>query len=893
MRIITRRNDRNQKVRSGNALDLSVTQLEWLLSLRLIDMPLSSSSLEELYRQLQSAPAGLSPKVAAQRIRAQRKRLHTESRFRREFRLLIRQFTNPLVLLLVVAVILSAMLGETSDMLIILAILLTTGLLGFWQELNAGRAIEKLRSMIAMKHTVLRDGNPHQVPTQDVVPGDVLLFDAGDIIPADCRILDSNELHVNESSLTGESFPVEKRAGTVSDAVPLTQKTNCLWQGTHVISGSARVIAVQTGDQTLFGQMAHSLTQTPETAFEKGIKQFGYFLLRITITLSLVILAANLYFKKPFFDSILFSLALAIGMAPELLPAIMTFAMSAGAKRMLAKKVIVKKLSSIFNFGEVTVLCTDKTGTITEGKATVKALLNWQGEADERIRVYAYLNACFQQGFTNPIDQAITALRLPVDGYQKLDEIPYDFIRKRLSIAVQKDGQRFFITKGALSNVLDGCSRVEVQPGQSEPINDAIRNAIDDRLATYSRTGYRVLGLAYKPITTDKISRADEIDMTFLGYILLEDPLKESVMASMDQLRQLQVSVKIITGDNRFAALHIAQAITSAKPVILTGDELDALPPEALTVKALQTDVFAEIEPHQKERIIKALQQSKETVAYIGDGINDVAAIHAADVGMSTCNAVDVAQEAADFVLLDNDLSVLADGIREGRKSFANSMKYILITTGATFGNMFSVAGASLWLSFLPMLPKQILLTNLITDFPFLAIASDEVDADQLLKPQKWDMKQIRNFMIVFGLHSSLFDFITFYVLYWYFHLTGSPFQTGWFIESSITELLILFIIRTRHSFVKSRPGKWLVLTGLLAFLTAIYLPVSPLAPLLGFSVAHARQIIALLVILIAYVVTADLLKILFFRINKGPKSELTGRPEAVVANQNALVAVR
>lgn len=853
----------------------------------------SSPTPEQLYRELHSSPDGLTASEAANRIRAQRKQTHTENRFRREFKLLVRQFTNPLVLLLVVAVILSAMLGETSDMLIILVILLATGFLGFWQELNAGRAIEKLRSMIAMKHTVLRDGNEKQVLTDEVVPGDVVIFDAGDRIPADCRILESNELHVDESSLTGESYPVEKMAGTILDTLPLNQKSNCLWQGTSVISGSARAMAVQTGSQTLFGQMAHSLTQTQETAFEKGIKHFGYFLLRITITLSLVILTANLYFKKPFFDSVLFSLALAIGMAPELLPAIMTFAMSSGARRMLDKKVIVKKLSSIFNFGEVTILCTDKTGTITEGNATVNDMVNWQGKSDERARLYAYLNALFQQGFTNPIDQAIATLQLPIDGYQKLDEIPYDFIRKRLSIAVQKGDQRFFVTKGALPNVLDVCSQIEAQTGQPEPINDSIRKLIEDRFATYCQTGYRVLGLAYKPVSTHKISRADETQMTFLGYILLEDPLKESALASLSQLRKLQVGVKIITGDNRFAALHTAQAIANTTPIVLTGDELDQLTPEALAVKALQTDVFAEIQPHQKERIIKALQQARATVAYIGDGINDVAAIHAADVGISTSNAVDVAQEAADFVLLEKDLSVLADGVLEGRKSFANSMKYIFITTGATFGNMFSVAGASLLLSFLPMLPKQILLTNLITDLPFLTIASDEVDDDQLTRPLKWDMNQIRNFMIVFGLHSSLFDFITFYTLFQYFHLSGSPFQTGWFIESSITELLILFIIRTRHSFIKSRPGKWLVITGLLAVLITIYLPISPLAPLLGFSVAHAQQVMALVLILIAYVVTADWLKILFFRFNKEPRPDLRILPKDVAADQNTLVAGR
>jgi Mg2+-importing ATPase len=829
----------------------------------------SSIPIEQLYAQLQSSEKGVPAALAEQRIKEQLKFFKTEPRFKRELKLLFRQFTNPLVLLLVIAVILSAVLGESSDSFIILFILITTGLLGFWQELNAGRAMEKLRNMIEMKHTVLRDGRQLQLPTHQIVPGDILLFDAGDIIPADCRIIESNELHINESSLTGESYPVEKLPGQVASDLPLSKKYNCLWQGTNVISGSATAIAVQTGNQTVFGQMTQSLTQTTETAFEKGIKRFGFFLLRITIILSIVILIANLYFKKPLFDSVLFSLALAVGMAPELLPAIMTFAMSAGAKRMLKKKVIVKKLSSIFNVGEVNVLCTDKTGTITEGDVIVKDIVDMHVKTSERLRLYGCLNAKFQNGFTNPIDQAIASLNISLTEYEKINEIPYDFIRKRLSVAVKNDQQRFFVTKGAFCNVLDICNYVEAENESIEPINEQKRTFIKNTFITYSQQGYRVLGLAYKQIQKDKIGRDDEQQMIFLGFILLEDPLKESTLSSIQRLEQLQIGVKIITGDNRFAASHAAQKIGMKDPLILTGEELDKLYPEALIVKAKVTNIFAEIEPHQKERIIKALQKSNIIVGYIGDGINDVAAINAADVGISTNNAADVAKDAADFVLLEKDLSVLADGIHEGRRSFVNSMKYIFITTGATFGNMFSVAGASLFLPFLPMLPKQILLTNLITDLPFLTIASDHVDKDQLTNPGKWNLKMIRNFMVVFGLHSSIFDFITFYVLYIYFRLSGSPFRTGWFLESAITELLILYIIRTKKSFIKSRPGKWLLITGMIAFCITIFLPVSPFAGALGFSVAHTQQLIAIALILAVYIITADLLKIIFFRMNE------------------------
>jgi Mg2+-importing ATPase len=829
----------------------------------------SSIPIEQLYIQLQSSDKGIPAALAEQRVKEQLKFFKTESRFKRELRLLIRQFTNPLILLLVIAVVLSAVLGQSSDSFIILFILISTGVLGFLQELNAGRAMEKLRKMIELRHTVLRDGGQMQLPTHQIVPGDILLFDAGDIIPADCRIIESNDLHVNESSLTGESFPVEKLAGEVADELPLSKKYNCLWQGTNVISGSATAIVVQTGSQTMFGQMTQSLAQTSETAFEKGIKRFGFFLLRITIILAIIILIANLYFKKPLFDSVLFSLALAVGMAPELLPAIMTFAMSAGAKRMLKKKVIVKKLSSIFNFGEVNVLCTDKTGTITEGDVTVKDIVDMNGKTSERLRLYACLNAKLQNGFTNPIDQAIVSLNISLKGYEKINEIPYDFIRKRLSVAVKNDQQRFFVTKGAFTNVLEICNYIENEKGDMESIDEQKRKLLEDSFISYSQQGYRVLGLAYKPIQKDKINRDDEQQMIFLGFILLEDPLKESTLSSIQRLEQLHIEVKIITGDNRYAALHAAQKIGMKEPLILTGEELDKLYPEALIIKAKSTNIFAEIEPHQKERIIKALQKSNITVGYIGDGINDVAAINAADIGISTNNAADIAKEAADFVLLEKDLSVLADGIYEGRRSFVNSMKYILITTGATFGNMFSVAGASLFLPFLPMLPKQILLTNLITDLPFLTIASDHVDKDQLINPGKWDLKMIRSFMIVFGLHSSIFDFITFYVLYIYFRLSGSPFQTGWFLESAITELLILYIIRTRKSFIKSRPGKWLLITGIIAFCITIYLPISPFASLLGFSVAHVQQLVAIALILVSYVITADLLKIIFFRISE------------------------
>ncbi|KAA9332831.1 magnesium-translocating P-type ATPase [Adhaeribacter soli] len=809
---------------------------------------------------------GLSAATARQRVATQKSSANIQSRFRRELKLLLRQFSNPLMLLLIIVVVLSAILGETSDALIVFFILLITGLLSFIQELNAGRAVEKLLQIIEVKHKVIREGQAVTVPVHEVVPGDVVELNAGDLIPADCRILESNELHVNESTLTGETFPVAKATGILPEETALSQKSNCLWQGTSIVSGTARGLAVYTGNNTIFGQMAHSLTQFAPTAFETGLKSFGYFLLRITVLLSAFILVTNLYFHKPFFTSLMFSLALAIGMAPELLPAIMTFAMSAGARRMRDKKVIVKRLSSIFNFGEVNVLCTDKTGTITEGSVEVFDMVDPAGKSSAKVKLLAYLNATFQNGFTNPIDEAVMAMQEDAAGYEKADEIPYDFIRKRLTILVKHKEEYLLITKGALRNVLEVCSFYEDATGRQQPLEERQRRQFQEKLESYSREGLRVLGLACIATPKSDITQQDEQDLVFTGFILLQDRLKENVITSIDRLEKMGIKVKIITGDNRYAAMHIAKTLGINPLKLISGPELTSMSPEALVVKARKTEVFAEIEPYQKEQIVQALKKSKFRVAYLGDGINDVAAIHAADTGISTNNAVDVAKEAADFVLLEKDLAVLADGVHEGRKSFSNSMKYIFATTGATFGNMFSVAGASLLLPFLPMLPQQILLTNLITDFPYLAVAYDRVDKEQLTKPLKWNIRLIQRFMLVFGLHSSLFDFATFLTLHTYFNLRDTPFQTGWFLESIITELIIIFIIRTRKPIYKSRPGRLLFLIAVLAVAFTVWLPFSPFAASLSLTIAHVNEALAIAGIVLLYGLTAELLKRWFFR---------------------------
>lgn len=808
---------------------------------------------------------GLSENEAAIILRQSGNQKKRASHFSKNSKLFLRQFESPLMLLLIGAVILSAFLGDRSDVYIILFIVASTGLLSFFQEKNASQVVEKLQSLISLKSTVIRDNVTKEVNSSEIVPGDVLLFKAGDMIPADCLLLEDNELNVNEASLTGESFPVRKQTGKIDEKTVLAKRSNCIWEGTNIVSGNAKALVIQTGNNTLFGNIVQSASQKTETSFEKGIKDFGFFLMKITLVLSIFILIVNLLNHKSPIESALFALALAVGMAPELLPAITTIAMSAGAKRMLEKKVIVKKLASIQNLGEVNLLCTDKTGTITEGSINIKGLVNGLGEETEFVKQLAFWNATFETGYENPIDNALKNVKIadPIAA-EKTGEIPYDFLRKRLSIAIKTDQGKMLISKGAFMQIMETCTRIQLNKETIEDIQPH-KTGLEEKFEQFGVEGLRAIGICYKAIVTDEIHKLDETDMIFAGFILLQDPVKEGIIETIDELKKLQVRLKIITGDNKNVAKSIALQLGIAHPIILTGSEIFNTSSEALQKLVKQTHVFAEVEPQQKERIIMALRKSY-TVAYIGDGINDVSAINAADVGISVENAVDIAREAADFVLLEKSLMVIVDGIKEGRKTFSNTLKYIFINTGSTFGNMFSVAIASLLLPFLPMLPKQILLMNFITDFPYLTVASDNVDQEQIDRPGKWDLKFIRNYMVIFGIHSSLFDIITFLTLLYVLKVKESAFQTGWFIESILTELFILFIIRTHKSFLKSRPGKYLFLLSLLGLVLTLGLPYLPFAADIGLTPLPFINFTAMLIIVFVYIVTADLLKVWFFK---------------------------
>ena len=817
------------------------------------------------FQKLNSSAAGLTQATAEKVFNESDQHRKKQSPFIKDLKTFVGQFKSPLMLLLIGAVILSGFLGDTSDVIIILFIVLSTGLLSFFQERNASKVVEKLESMISLKSTVLRDGKEQDVNSANIVPGDVLVFNAGDMIPADCLIIEADELNVNESGLTGESYPVTKEAGVIPEQTDLSKRSNCLWEGCSIVSGNAKALVIATGIKTIFGNIAQSASKDIETTFEKGIKDFGYFLMKITLILCIFILIVNLLNHKSAIESALFALALAVGMAPELLPAITTIAMSAGAKRMLEKKVIVKKLSSIQNLGEVNLLCTDKTGTITEGTIKICGLLNGFGTEDEYVKQLAFWNASLETGYANPIDEALKLLT-PANTVmpQKTGEVPYDFIRKRLSIAINTGTEKILVSKGAVKQILNVCTNIKLQNGTVESI-DNHKEEIEKNFEAFGAKGWRAIGICYKDLQAENISKDDENNMVFAGFILLEDPVKAGIVETIDKLKALQVSLKIITGDNKAVATSIALSLGIKNPKILTGQDMLTINPEALEEQVMGTHIFAEVEPQQKERIILALR-THYTVAYMGDGINDVSAINAADVGISVENAVDVAKEAADFVLMEKDLMVLTDGIVEGRKTFANTLKYIFINTGSTFGNMFSVAFASLILPFLPMLPKQILLVNFITDFPYLSVAGDNVDKIQLRKPGKWDLKFIRNYMVIFGIHSSLFDIITFLMLLYVLKVKEAAFQTGWFIESALTQLLILFIVRTHKSFIKSKPGKYLFLLSILGLVLTFILPYLPFSDSIGFVPLPFMQIGLMILITITYIVTADILKVWFFK---------------------------
>ncbi len=835
-------------------------------------IPYWSHTTDTLIRETDSSLDGLSASAARERLQQYGPNALKPRRHDTALRMFLSQFTNPLVLILIFAAVVSAVVHEWVDTAIVLTIVAASAILSFTQEFSASNAVEKLRSQVTLKTTALRDGKKQTIPAEEAVPGDIVLLSAGSLVPADGIVLETKDFFVNQAVLTGETFPVEKLAGPVAEGAGLSERLNMVFMGTNVRSGTARVLITQTGAGTAFGQIAQRLTlRPPETEFERGIRKFGYMLTQIMTILVTVIFVINTLLSKPVIDSLLFAIALAVGIAPELLPAIISISLAKGAQDMAKSGVIVRRLSAIENLGSMDVLCTDKTGTLTQGVVRLDGALDAFGQPSDDVMRWAFLNAAFQTGIANPLDEAILAQpHADTTGMDKLEEIPYDFHRKRMSVVMDADpGSRvkpLLITKGALANILEVCE--SIRTGETaEPLSGEKLAAINEKFIAWSAQGYRVLGVAVRdvPRQNSYTIQEDELAMSFAGFLLFFDPPKEDARQTLEALAGLGVKVKVITGDNRLVARHVAEIVGLPVDSILPAEEMEELQDEAFWHVAEKTSVFAEVDPNQKERIILALKKTGHVVGYMGDGINDAPALHAADIGISVDQAVDVAKEAADFVLLRQDLSVLVAGIKQGRRTFANTLKYIFTTTSANFGNMLSMAGASLFLPFLPLLAKQILLNNFMSDFPAMGIPGDNVDEEMLAQPHRWDMKFIRSFMIVFGLVSSLFDYATFGLLLFVAHAAEAQFQTGWFVESLLSELVIALVVRTRRPFFRSKPGKVLWLITLIVSLAALMIPYLPFGAILGFTPLPAWLMASLVGITGLYIAAAEAAKRVFF----------------------------
>ncbi len=833
---------------------------------------------KDMLKKLNTDENGLSSREAEKRIDKYGQNILEERRSSSNLEMFINQFKNPIIIILIFAAFLSIFLKDYTDGIIILIIIMISSLLSYSHESKANNAVKKLLSSVSVKSSVLRDGKFEEIDNAMLTVGDIINVKTGDMIPADCLIIEANSLSMDESSLTGETFPVEKNNQKVSADTVLSNRKNSLWMGTHVISGSGRAVIVNLAKDSEFGKITASLGEKDSaTDFEKGIKSFGNLILHVTTFLIGLIFVFNIFLNKPFLESFMFALALSVGLTPQMLPAIISVNLSQGAKRMSEQGVIVKKLNAIENFGSMTVMCSDKTGTITQGKVKLDGALDCNGNKSDNIYRLAAINSYFQEGYANPIDSAILDTRTDdFSNYEKLSEIPYSFETKLLSVIVRTDRnssvRNIMVTKGALTNVLDVCKTYENSDNSVGNIED-VKSQILDMFDKYSSQGYRVLGVAYKLIEDGidvKIQKAE--DMIFAGLLLFIDPLKDDIKDVVAEMNRLGVSLKMITGDNHLIAKNIGAQIGLNPGKILLGDELDSYSISQLNKKVLDIDIFAEISPNQKEKIIMAYKQAGEILGYMGDGINDSPAIKQADVGVSVNTAADTAKDAASIVLLKNSLKVLISGINEGRRTFINTLKYIFIATSANFGNMFSMAGASLFLNFLPLLPKQILLTNLMTDFPSLQIASDSVDEEWLKRPVKWDMKFIKKFMILFGIISSVFDYMTFAVLLFIFKANEETFHTGWMLESIISAMVVMIIVRTARPVFASRPNSKLLIAIVgvaVALLAIIY---SPINIYLGLISLPIKLLLALLGVSLIYALTAEILKKSFYEHNSFSK---------------------
>lgn len=830
--------------------------------------------LAELLNQLAAGKDGLSSaEVAVRRLRYGPNTLERRRRLSLPLKFLSR-FRNPLVIILLVAAAVSAGTGDLPSFIIILTIVLMSAVLDTAQQYRAEQAAESLKVSVALKEQVLRDGREVTVLGEDLVPGDVVLLAAGDLVPADGRLLEARDLFVNEALLTGESYPAEKNAreeGVASSE--LAEATNAVFMGSSVMNGSARLFVCATGLTTQLGQISSALRRAPPpSALDQGARRFGMLIVRFTEILVLFVLLVNLLFHRPWLESFLFAVALAVGLTPELLPMIISVTLARGAIRMANAQVIVKRLGAIHDLGSMDVLCTDKTGTLTEAKIELARQVAISGADSPHALELAWLNSHFQAGLRNPLDAAIVASAPPRDaGWAKIDEVPFDFQRRRGSVLVEHAGHRLLITKGAPEDVIKLATQYE-EPGKPEllPLDNAARSRAAKVFEQLSADGFRALGVAWRELEPSRAQAAvaDELDLVFAGFVVFSDPPKASAGTAIAALGANGVGVKILTGDNGRVTQHVCTELGIPITGLLTGTEIEALSDEALAARLEETNLFCRVTPAQKNRIILGLRHRGHVVGYLGDGINDAPSLHTADVGISVDSAVDVAKDAADIILLQRDLGVLARGVTEGRRAFGNIMKFIMMAMSSNFGNMFSMAGATLILPFLPMLPVQILLNNLLYAVSEMPIPLDEVDSEITAKPEHWDMRFIRNFMLVMGPVSSIFDFLTFGLLLLVFHANEALFQTGWFVESLATQVLVIFVLRTRRNPLRSRPHPLLTTTSLAVVVLAVALPFTPLGVWFGFVPPSATFLLAIAGLTVSYLALAQAAKWAFYRLS-------------------------
>jgi P-type Mg2+ transporter len=848
-----------------------------------------------------STPAGLSSSEAEQLLRTDGPNVVGREGHRGPLAILVAQFASPLVLILVAASAVSIAVGDRVEAGIILAIVAMSAALGFVQEARSAAAVEALQARLALKATAIRDGRRQDVPVTALVKGDVVVLGAGDIVPADVRILESNHLYVDESSLTGESAAALKvvKQGDLEPGKE-ADRDGLGFFGTSVVSGSGTALVTATGSRTSYGAIARRLLErAPQTDFQLGVRSFGFLITRVTLVLVVGVFAINVAERRPLYDALLFSIALAVGLTPELLPAIVTLNLTRGARALSAHGVLVKRLPAIQNLGSVTVLCTDKTGTLTQGKLELVRAVGIDKEdseeADEALTL-GYLNSHFQASFENPLDTAILATApSPPDlaSYTKLAELPYDFVRRLLSVVVAQPGKPpLLVTKGAPESVMSRCTTVREDREPRKPggmYARAIGAAEHKRLAKLvddaSADGFRLVAVASRTLDPAELAKgsspsgipdlgdADRLEkgLTFEGVILFSDPPKPGIGDTIEELARQGIALKIITGDNDLVAKHVAAQVGLKVDGVLTGDEMRKLTHPALVARVTRTTIFARVDPDQKLHVIRAVRESGHVTGYMGDGINDAPALHVADVGISVDNATDVARSAADIILLEPSLEAISQGVTEGRRTFANTLKYIRMGTSSNFGNMLSMAGAALLLPFLPMTPGQILLNNLIYDASQTAIPTDTVDPDVEAVPARWDVGSIARFMVLFGPISSVFDYVTFGLLLLLLgtgESAASAFHAGWFIESLFTQVLVVLVIRTKRTpFWLSRPSRELALGIALALAVAVAIPLSPLAGVLSFGVLPPAFWPLLVVVVAGYLVLVETTKSVFNRL--------------------------